>query len=105
MPELASRAGAGDVDAQATFAFGARMIARAIGYSLSILAPEVVVVGGGVTTLYPPIVGQIAYALTSESFPYIASSTKVEETRVGYRAGIIGAALAARGLLSRENAT
>lgn len=96
-----ARAGAGDGDACTTFADAARMVARAIGYALSIVAPEVIVIGGGVAELYPPVVAAIADALAGESFPYIRACTRVEPATVGNRAGVIGAGIAARELSSR----
>ncbi|TVR57719.1 MAG: ROK family protein [Spirochaetaceae bacterium] len=99
--EIARRALAGDADACTAFANAARMVARAIGYALSIVAPEVVVIGGGIAELYPPVVAAIDVALGGESFPYIRACTRVESATVGNRAGVIGAGIAARDLSNR----
>ena len=74
----------------------ARMLARAIGYLLSIAAPEVVVIGGGVAERHPEMIQLVDSALEKESFPYIRNLTRVEAARLGYRAGMAGAAIAAR---------
>ena len=99
--EIARLARDGDNDARTAFADAARMVARAIGYVLSIVAPEVVVIGGGIAELYPPVVAAIGDALAGESFPYIRACTRVEPATVGNRAGVIGAGIAARELSSR----
>lgn len=74
----------------------ALMLSRAIGYLLSIVAPELVVIGGGNVERFPDLIDRVSAALQSESFGYIRERTLVQPSQLGYRAGMIGAAIAAR---------
>lgn len=74
----------------------ARLIARAVGYGLSLVAPQVVVIGGGVAEALPELVLMVDSALAGESFPYVRSQTRVEPSLLGRLAGMAGAAIAAR---------
>ena len=74
----------------------ARMLARAVGYLLSMVAPELVVIGGGSVERFPQLIELVSAALQSESFGYIRERTLVQMSQLGYRAGMIGAAIAAR---------
>ncbi len=78
----------------------ALMLARAIGYLLSIVAPELVVIGGGNVERFPQLIERVSAALQNESFGYIRERTLVQPSQLGYRAGMIGAAIAAREALA-----
>ncbi len=102
-PELAARHQSGDPIAEAVMEAAAGMIARVVGATMSILAPEVVVIGGGVPEAIPQLPDLVARALTQCSFPYLLENCRVESARLGNRAGMAGAAEAARNLSERRS--
>ena len=102
-PELAARHQSGDPVAEAVMEAAAGMIARVVGAAMSILAPKVVVIGGGVVDAIPELPDLVKRALTHRSFPYLLEQCRVESARLGNRAGMAGAAEAARSLSERRS--
>ena len=71
----------------------AEALAHVIGLSINLIAPEMVVVGGGVTEGIPELVSRIAQALPRYTLPATHAQTRLEPALLGHRAGAIGAAL------------
>jgi glucokinase len=71
----------------------AEALAHIIGITVNLIAPEMVVVGGGVAEGMPKLVSRIAHALPRYTLPATHAQTCVEPAVLGHRAGAIGAAL------------
>ena len=98
--EFAARHRCGDQFAAAVITEAAVTVARVVGAAMSVLAPEVIVIGGGVAEAIPELPGMVARALTRCSFPYLLEQCRVEPSRLGNHAGMTGAAEAARELVA-----
>jgi glucokinase len=72
------------------------LLGRAIASALNLLNLSLVVVGGGVADLGERYIALLDRAVRAEAFPEIAAACRVEKSRAGYDAGVIGAALLAR---------
>lgn len=68
-------------------------LARAIGVAVNTLAPEMVVIGGGLVEGYPAIVEAVAARLERYSLKMSRRQSALVPAALGYRAGAIGAAL------------
>ena len=92
--EVAARARAGDETAIAVWADAVQALAFAIAVSATLLAPEVVVVGGGLSLAGEQLLGPLRAAvpgyLSFVPVPRITTAT------LGDRAGCLGAAILAR---------
>ncbi|MEO6200041.1 MAG: ROK family protein [Cryobacterium sp.] len=95
------RAEAGDTTAQAVWAEAVRALALGIGQVVTLMAPEVVVLGGGLAqagpALFEPLHRELDTMLTFQRRPRLVPA------QIGEDAGLIGAALRARDLLSAES--
>ncbi|MGP7959247.1 ROK family protein [Sanguibacter sp. A247] len=96
LQQVAVRATNGDAHAQTVLADGARALGRALATAVSVLDPDVVIVGGGVAQIGPPYLGRVATALREDLMPAVRD-TPVVAAALGTEAPIIGAAVAARG--------
>jgi predicted NBD/HSP70 family sugar kinase len=95
MFELETRARRGDPAARQAFTYGAEVLALGIANIIVVFNPDVVVLGGGLVR-----VSQLWRPATSWSkrllpYPEQLRSTRVVKAKLGDRAGLIGAALAA----------
>jgi glucokinase len=91
--EVVQAARAGDADALAVWDEALDAIARALAWIASVLAPEAVVIGGGLSragdTLFDPLNERIPRQLTFQRVPRLMPAA------LGDRAGCMGAALLA----------
>jgi glucokinase len=91
--EVARRAAAGDEDARAVWSDAVEALAGAIAWSAGMLALELVVVGGGLSSagdaLLEPLAAAVAADLTYQPSPRIVPAA------LGDRAGCLGAAMLA----------
>ncbi|AYY11685.1 ROK family protein [Actinobacteria bacterium YIM 96077] len=97
--DVLERKHAGDPDAEAVWAEAIDALSRALATACSLLAPEVVVIGGGLAKagaeLFDPLSDRLAGRLTFQDLPRIVPAA------LGDRAGCIGAAMMARDLVER----
>lgn len=88
--EIFSKAAAGDADATATVVEAADYLARGIGASVSLLNPELVVLGGGLSETGELLFGPINEFLPRYILPQ-ATGVRVVPAVLGYDAGVRGA--------------
>lgn len=98
--EVAARAAAGDTDAIAVWDAAVAGLVEALAAYLSVLAPELIVVGGGLATageqLLDPLRARLSERLTFHRVP------RVVPAELGERAGCLGAGLLAWRAAGRE---
>ncbi|MDQ4008813.1 MAG: ROK family protein, partial [Actinomycetota bacterium] len=96
-PEVAALARDGDRTAGAVWAEAVEALAKAVAWLTCVLAPEVVVVGGGLSAagdqLLAPLRRETAARLSFQRTPDIVA------TELGDQAGCVGAGLLARDLM------
>lgn len=96
--EVAKAVQDGDSDARVVWEEAVDALALALSWSASVLAPEAVVLGGGLSTagdlLCTPLAERLAARLTFQRVP------KLVRAELGSRAGCQGAALLAAGLVT-----
>lgn len=96
------RAQAGDALAQSIWDDAVHALALGISQVITLIAPEIVVVGGGLAqagpALFQPLERQLDDMLTFHRRPRLVAA------QIGEDAGLIGAALGARSLLARTEA-
>jgi glucokinase len=73
------------------------MLARAVGAILMTVAPELVVLGGGVMSSGEPLVDEVRRRLPEYAMAEVVAQTRLTKASLGSRAGAIGAALYASG--------
>jgi glucokinase len=93
VPTLASHVRGGDRFAAQLVYDAAEALAQAVGMAVNLLAPEMVVIGGGVAEGIPELVLRVAEALPRYTLPATSAQTQVVRATLGYRAGAIGAAI------------
>lgn len=97
--EVVARAAAGDPDAAAVWDAAATALAAAIAHLVATLAPQAVVLGGGLAeagdTLLEPVRRQVDALLSFHRRPLLLRA------EVGENAGLLGAALLARDLAAQ----
>lgn len=93
--KLEERAKQGEVAARQTFRYSAEVLALGIANAIATFNPDVVVLGGGLVRV--PELWRPALPLVRQLVPYPEQlrSTPVVRAKLGDRAGLIGAALAA----------
>src|SRR2546423_4782693 len=80
----------------------ARMIGAGIGSLVNVLSPEVVVLGGGVVeAMGDDFVGRIDEAVRDVAFGFMVKDMRIVRAALGDDAGVIGAAMLARGAIER----
>lgn len=92
---VAELAAAGDPRAAAVVADGARALGRALAGAVSVLDPDVVVVGGGVAQIGTAYLDAVAAALRENLMPAVRD-VPVVAAALGTEAPVVGAAVAAR---------
>lgn len=84
---------AGDPLAVAVDAIAAEALARAVSIGLAVLAPDTVVLGGGVIAGAPHLPARVAALATSRVYADAWKHCSFEPARLSHRAGLLGAAL------------
>ncbi|WP_308467655.1 ROK family protein [Rathayibacter soli] len=96
--EVLDRAAAGDADAQAIWSSALDALALGLSHTVALLAPEAIVIGGGLAaagdTLFVPLRERLDAILTFHRRPLLIPAS------IGQNAGLIGAALKARDLMT-----
>lgn len=90
--EAAARARAGDPVAAEAFANSARWIGAGVANVISVLNPEMVVLGGGLMQAADLLLQPIRDAAAAWSQPVSFRHTRIELTQLGEHAGLLGAA-------------
>lgn len=93
--EVAARAAGGDGLAAAVLTDGARALGRALAAAVSVIDPDVVVLGGGVAQIGHTYLDAVAAALREDLMPAVRDVPLVAAA-LGTDAPIVGAAVAAR---------
>ncbi|MBL8968484.1 MAG: ROK family protein, partial [Spirochaetaceae bacterium] len=83
----------GDPLALAVHGIAEEALAHAIGAALALLAPDTVVLGGGVLAGAGALVGDVAAAVPTYVYPAAVRDCRFEKALLGPDAGILGAAL------------
>jgi len=95
--EVLARAQAGDADASAIWDNALDMLALGLSHTVALLAPEAIVIGGGLAqagdALFVPLRARLDAILTFHRRPQLIPAS------IGENAGLIGAALRARDLV------
>lgn len=94
--DVVDLAAAGDPRAREVLARGSRVLGRALAGAVSVLDPDVVVVGGGVAQIGPTYLDGVATALREDLMPAVRD-VPVVAAALGTDAPIVGAAVATRG--------
>ncbi len=84
---------AGDLLAAAVDAIAAEALARAVSIGLAVLAPDTVVLGGGVIAGAPHLPARIAALAQGRVYSDAWKHCAFEPARLSHRAGLLGAAL------------
>jgi glucokinase len=93
----------GDELAKAVHTIAAEALSRVIGQALAFLAPDTVVLGGGVLAGATSLVADVAEAASRYVYPAASAGVRFEKALLGSEAGLLGAALyGASTLLDRE---
>lgn len=93
--DLEARARSGDAAAQRLYDFASDQLALAIANQVTVLNPEVLVLGGGVLSRCPGMVARIRDVVASRSGVAARRAVRVELARLGDDSGLVGAALLA----------
>jgi glucokinase len=88
---IASAAGAGDALALQLFTDAGHALGRAIGGFINVLAPDSIVIGGGLINAGDLLLGPARHAVTQIAFEIPASRCKIVTAALGTDAGLIGA--------------
>lgn len=101
--EVLDRAQAGDADAVAVWESALDALALDLSHTVALLAPEAIVIGGGLSqagdALFGPLEARLDALLTFQRRP------KLLRASIGENAGVIGAALRARDLIAARELT
>lgn len=98
--EVLELAAAGDAHAQAVWESALDALALDLSHTVALLAPEAIVIGGGLAqagpALFEPLAARLDAILTFQRRPVLLPAS------IGENAGVIGAALRARDLLTER---
>ena len=101
--EVLERAQAGDADAAWVWESALDALALDLSHTVALLAPEAIVIGGGLSqagpALFDPLAERLDAILTFHRRPQLLKAS------IGEDAGVIGAALRARGLIAARELT
>jgi glucokinase len=86
----------GDPLAMAVYSVAADALAHAVGVAVNTLAPERVVIGGGIAEGAPSLLDAVSARLAAYTLPACRDQTSLVSAGLGRGAGAIGAALYAR---------
>lgn len=90
---------AGDAYAAAALAEAGRSLGVALATLVTVLNPEVVVVGGGLSAAGDALLGPAEREMRGRLLPLLAESVSLQRTELGERAAVVGVALWAWGRL------
>jgi glucokinase len=90
--ELARRARRGDPKAKEIISQAGRDLGRGLANLVSILNPEIIVIGGGVAALGNLLLAPARDAMKAWAQPLAAKQVRITRSRLGGRAGLLGAA-------------
>ncbi len=90
-PSVFAAAEAGDTGAKATVDEAISALGAAVATLISVLAPEIVVLGGGVGSR-PDVVEGVCAAAKRSTQPYAAANVVIEPSSLGGRSSLFGAA-------------
>lgn len=90
--ELAGRVATGDRRAVAILDEVAEMIAAWLGSVVSLLDPDIIVAGGGVSRIGEPLFGRLRESVPRRTINQCASQTPIVPAALAENAGILGAA-------------
>jgi glucokinase len=105
MAEAAARASAGDPRARRALADAGRWIGLALANVTTLLSPDAVVVGGGVSGAGELLLGPMRDELRNRAPLVPAGALEILQAALGTNAGAIGAALAAKDASPSEEST
>jgi glucokinase len=97
VPTFFARVAAGDALETRVYRRAVDALARGIGVAAGVLAPETVVIGGGLVEAYPHLVPDTAKAMADYTLPAIGRQLSVVRAGLGADAGAVGAALVSVG--------
>lgn len=101
--ELARRAREGDPTARQLIAEAGRHLGRGLANLVSILNPEMIVVGGGIAALGNLLLTPARETMALWAQPLAGNQVRITRSRLGVRAGLLGAArLAFEAVMSDE---
>ena len=95
--DVAKAAARGDELAQQVIARAAHYLGVGLVGIVNIFNPDVVVIGGGVSRIGEPLLEPARHLVTERAFKLPASRVKIVKAELGDDAGVLGAALYARG--------
>ncbi|MEO3807629.1 ROK family transcriptional regulator [Sphaerisporangium sp. B11E5] len=84
---------AGDAETMAVVRRAGRLLGEVVASAVNLLNPAVVVLGGDVTETFQPLVSAVREVVHRRSTALSTRSLRVERTRLGPGAGIVGCAL------------
>jgi glucokinase len=96
LPELAVAADNGDPEALQLFGQAGRAAGQLLAHLVNCLNPQLIVVGGGVSRCWKLLAPTAIKAFAKWGQPLSAPQTSIVVSRLGDRAGVLGAAAAAR---------
>jgi glucokinase len=101
--DLARRARQGDPKAKELIAQAGRDLGRGLANLVSLLNPEIIVIGGGVAELGKMLLAPARESMKAWAQPLAAKQVRITRSRLGGRAGLLGAAkLAFDAVMSEE---
>jgi glucokinase len=89
--DIGVAAGEGDALAASVLADAGRLLGLSLGGLLDILDPEVLVLGGGVIQIGPPLLDHLHAAIREQAFETIYSHVRIATAGLGQDAGLVGA--------------
>lgn len=92
MKELADMAQKGDQDAQRLFRHLARMIGVALTGLVNLLAPQMIVIGGGIALAGQVLLDPLEKEIRTRAYAPFIDNLKITPAQLGIWAGVIGAA-------------
>jgi glucokinase len=102
-PDAVAAAKAGDAVAIACVARLGRRMGIGVANAINTFDPEVVAIGGGVSSAGELLLGPLRAAALEYVLPGVGTATQIRIARSGAQAGVRGAALLARSELKSQN--
>jgi glucokinase len=92
---LVERAKAGEERARAVVARAGRNLGIGLASCSSLIAPEIIVIGGGISALGPLLLDPVKDAFQKHTLEYVRKGVKIVRAKLGNRAGVAGSGLMA----------
>ena len=93
LPDALALVRAGDAQTMAVVRRAGRLLGEVIASAVNLLNPAVVVLGGDAVEIFQPMVSAVREAVHSRSTALATRSLRIERSRLGPTAGIVGCAL------------